>query len=663
MANYPPYLEGKLPAQYGNTLAIPFTVNRAHDANGNSKLYYMLKTATTSSSVLADGSMNRVEVASIKDNVAFIDVSSATLTPGLFYKIQLSFGKDGYYSNVGVFKYTSAEASLSFDNQQPGPVLIGKYYNPDNTEKVEYYKFDIYCDGKMIETSDWLPHNTTDDLDYTSSLDSYTMKTDLASGDVFIAYYYVRTTNNLELKPAISNTIQQGQVPFNEKAFNNFYIPPTRENGRIEIQANNAQVNGYFKFYRDNLLLKDCLVAKGQSVTIYDNTVEQGANHKYYVQQYSGQIFTTKYLIGEVFIEFDDAFLSDKDRQLCIRFNPKVTSFKMNLAESKVDTIGGKYPTFFRNGTMGYKEFPISGLISYLIDPDNLFMNSQSIDEFEQAQNLTNANFKRERDFKLAVLEWLNNGQPKLFRSPGEGNYLVRLMNVSLSPEEKLGRMLHTFSATAYEIADCSQENLVKYGFLEGFCDETSYGQVSSVDAFTRRTFNIADIEGTVHSIIISGAPGTIFTIDEEQFVMPYTHTYILEQDVIANLSSIESEEKLTFTYSYYKKPDAEETAVYYNDKKVIGFNYPIITSFAEIDSLDVLNIVSLQLIWKQSTEPEHTYTFTYTDGTTQTYECPYYISYVRSDLVNVQKVETNGCDMIAMIRAVEYEQEGGNSE
>jgi hypothetical protein len=46
--------------------------------------------------------------------------------------------------------------------------------------------------------------------------------------------------------------------------------------------------------------------------------------------------------------------------------------------------------------------------------------------------NLTSYNITAERIFKLAVLEWLNNGKPKLFRSPTEGNYIVRLLNVSL---------------------------------------------------------------------------------------------------------------------------------------------------------------------------------------------------------------------------------------
>jgi hypothetical protein len=41
------------------------------------------------------------------------------------------------------------------------------------------------------------------------------------------------------------------------------------------------------------------------------------------------------------------------------------------------------------------------------------------------ATNLTGDNFRRERNFKLAVLDWLNDGRPKLFRSPGEGNYII----------------------------------------------------------------------------------------------------------------------------------------------------------------------------------------------------------------------------------------------
>jgi hypothetical protein len=95
---------------------------------------------------------------------------------------------------------------------------------------------------------------------------------------------------------------------------------------------------------------------------------------------------------------------------------------------------------------------------------------------------LTGENYRREREFKLDVMEWLNNGQPKLFRSPAEGNYIVRLMNVSLSPNDTLGRMLHTFTCSATEIAAPTFENfydlLWNHGELDlqAFAKEYHYG-------------------------------------------------------------------------------------------------------------------------------------------------------------------------------------------
>jgi hypothetical protein len=84
---------------------------------------------------------------------------------------------------------------------------------------------------------------------------------------------------------------------------------------------------------------------------------------------------------------------------------------------------------------------------------------------YDMGSWLTAENYRREREFKMAVLAWLTNGKPKLFRSPAEGNFIIRLMNTSLTPNDILGRMLHTFNSTAYEIAAYTYENLKNYGF------------------------------------------------------------------------------------------------------------------------------------------------------------------------------------------------------
>jgi hypothetical protein len=79
-------------------------------------------------------------------------------------------------------------------------------------------------------------------------------------------------------------------------------------------------------------------------------------------------LYSTRKLSNIIFSDFEDAFLYDGERQLKIRYNPKLGNIKTNLSEPKVDTIGYKYPFFFRNSEVNYKEFTISGLLSFLGD-------------------------------------------------------------------------------------------------------------------------------------------------------------------------------------------------------------------------------------------------------------------------------------------------------
>lgn len=241
-------------------------------------------------------------------------------------------------------------------------------------------------------------------------------------------------------------------------------------------------------------------IATIQNLSSYDNafewsfkdfTVEQGKEYQYGFKEQVIKNVTEKVTIIKksepIVADFEDAFLWDGQRQIRIRFNPKVSSFKTNRLESKVETIGNRYPFIFRNETVEYKEFPISGLISYLADNAELFMNAAELGIIlnqynertgtptsvtnvlynqSETTDLLSYNIKAERIFKLELLDWLGNGEIKLFKSPTEGNYLVRLMNVSLAPEDRLGRMLHSFSCTAYEVKENTDNNLLKLGFF-----------------------------------------------------------------------------------------------------------------------------------------------------------------------------------------------------
>ena len=227
-----------------------------------------------------------------------------------------------------------------------------------------------------------------------------------------------------------------------------------------------------------------------------DMTVEHGRKYKYGLQQTNIWGLISSRIESEPYeVSFEDMFLYDGDKLLKIRFNPKVDTFKTTILEQKSDTIGGRFPYITRNGNTYYKEFPIGGLIASEMDPDQMFhsriqgvahrhsTSARVEDQYDKDGNLialsdmpengmrdwrafSDENILLEREFKLAVLDWLNNGKPKLFKSPYEGNYIVRLMKNTLQPVEELGRMLHTFTSEAYEIAECTYNNLVAYGFV-----------------------------------------------------------------------------------------------------------------------------------------------------------------------------------------------------
>jgi len=131
--------------------------------------------------------------------------------------------------------------------------------------------------------------------------------------------------------------------------------------------------------------------------------------------------------------------------------------------------LGSKFPFFFTNEIINYKEFSISGLISYLMDINHYFLSVEELNmpiNWDYTTDIIDENIFFERKFKMSVLDWLNNGEVKLFRSPAEGNYLVRLSGVSLSPTDSVSRMLHTFTATADEIDDCTEDKLAFYKII-----------------------------------------------------------------------------------------------------------------------------------------------------------------------------------------------------
>lgn len=586
MKLYPPHIEGKLPACAGNALLIPFIMNKSVNENQIGGMVAFIKTISTGRIIatLTQGTL----VKSNKGYVASFDNEKENnqiynLISGQYYKIQIAYksknGDIGYYSPTGIFKRTTMPrvSVPSLENNYFNSYWFTGVYSQegmDETEKVYSYCFELTdSDNNLISTSGECIHNNENDITTKYSEDTWKVDIELQKNALYYLTYKVTTMNGLECTSPKYITMSQDSININLNI--KLQSQLDMENGCVELSllpgdnGDSAIVTGSFvlvrassknnfqswdEIYRFSYL--NMLITKKQHKKIWDDcTVEQGEEYLYAIQAYNSRnLFSNRLnaFNGKIKVDFENAFLYDGKYQLKIQFNPKVSSLKNNILESKVDTIGGQYPFIFRNGYTNYKEFSISGLISLLSDIDGKFSDiNTTISEdsrhyspsygakINNIKTDVNAeNIYNERQFKLRVLEWLNNGEPKIFRSPTEGNYIVRIMNVSLSPLDQLSRMLHSFQCTAYEIADWNFQNLNNFNLIQTSEESASNIKIIQIQprnminsSFVTKNNDFISFGKEVYGLnIIEATPGTML-----KFIFSQGDTPIIE---IGNTSS-----------------------------------------------------------------------------------------------------------------------------
>ena len=520
----PPIVEGTIPAFWGTAITVPFAMNRSVSTEQVAQMVLKIKTIASSTYLGTVKGVINWKTMTAEFELSGQEEITKNLHPGQFYKIQMAFqdyavdtngnkidGEIGYYSAVSVVKYTS-QPTVVIDGLQTNLInnhtltYIGHYSqegeNADTTEKEYKYQFTIYDSNKNVYmTSGEQLHNSLNDTEYNSSNDVYDCEYELSPGQTYYIQYTITTINNLVISSHRYRIQQKISIEPNLNAdidlglnFDNGYITvslipymkdgaPVGSNGAFLLSRACADTN-YSKW--DNLTRFRLNNETAQGIVFKDFTIEQGKTYKYGIAQFNDAgLYSNRKLSKEIYSDFEDSFLFDGERQLKIRFNPQVASFKTDILEQKTDTIGSKYPFVFRNGRVNYKEFPISGLVSYQMDEEQLFMTDKEMLLLTDNQNredspsefidtirtrttdLSAYNFMAEREFKLRVLDWINDGKIKLFRSPGEGNYLVRLMGTTMSPNNTVSRLIHTFNSQAYEMAECNYKNLLANGIIQ----------------------------------------------------------------------------------------------------------------------------------------------------------------------------------------------------
>lgn len=598
----PPITDTQSPAQCDKTkITIPFRMNKSVSRADFKKMSLMVKTTSSSTVLFSCTTENSPVLKNGYYEISFpIDGS---LIEGQYYKAQIAYVDTdkvtGFYSDATVFKFTK-EPTVTIKNLDTTQNNIhfyeysGVYENEDQSEKVYSYEFNLYDSlNKLIASSGEQLHNSSFDVSRNSSVDTWTTRHGLNNG-IYSIEYKIKTINGIEKSSPRYKLVDNQTSELDLSKYWNLLVQNNFDSGCINIYLQSKIFNEDTKDKKVSLASGQFVLLRAASDENYeywnevtrfnllgentieqflfykDYTVAQGVTYKYAIQSYNNQNMYSKRLVSDFIIaDFEDMFLSDGDRQLRVRFNPKVTSMKNTILESKTDTIGGQYPFFFRNGRVNYKEFPISGLITMLMDENQEFIQGLQIQpsfrnstpskditiNTNTGTALSSQNFKQERDFKYEVLEWLTNGKPKQFRSPGEGNYLIRLMNTSLAPNDQLSRMIHTFNCTAYEIDTYNFENLYKYNMLFNPLKDSQFMKYT-IESSSNTVTDIAASE-----VKILAEPGTEFnyTIEDEEDVLKgiidYTGEYLLSlQDhydkKITSVTLTDASQKADIVYS-----------------------------------------------------------------------------------------------------------------
>ena len=511
---FPPIVESWMPAFVASEgVSIPYTVSSL-SAGGSGKIDYSLRLANS----------NKGIEETIPAGSPF-SITGNKFTAGCTYKLQVRFnneGKKSEWSRVCLLKAIkrpvfdcnlAGRKTLSIDT----PTIQATLDAGD--ENLRSYIIKLY-DGNGDEV-----YNSR--VQYTNEF----------SPNAIYHEIPMKLINGMSYKCIISYTTENGyegispEYDFVVRTGTSMEINCTWEatvdydNGAVHLEAHSIKGDDiYFRRLiitrassEDNFTKwEDIKVTKGSYDAEFDDfTVKSGVYYNYGIQLYAPSNQTRSNMITlkePIRIDLEYAHLTDKNLQFNVKFDTDISSYKHTVLESKVDTIGSKYPYIRRNAAVNYKQFSLSGLISWETDIEGKFVTDEDIyanpNLYKDAQidengdkhylenrmiykGISDSIAKRgntspdlnwdlvgaevinhydyiyERGFRELILDFFYNGKAKLFRSTPEGNILVKLMDVSLTPKKELSRMIYSFTCTAVEVDEDSIDKYKEYEIIE----------------------------------------------------------------------------------------------------------------------------------------------------------------------------------------------------
>ena len=478
------------------------------------------------------------------------DLADKNFLPGQYYKLQIRFTNNSLQSltQSEVLDESWYNSHLANFSEWSQVVLIKGIQKPElklrsfdsNAEKRTFALQDIYLvgtvqfgeqDNEYLKKYRILLYNSQNQIIedskekysniYTNPNEiHYKIKYNLKNEETYTVKFQLQSNNLYEWVEEYTFTMQL--VQYTTLDSNNYMIQAKADNsgGRIKVMVTSKEKPSSLGMNliirrsssKDNFdIWEDMYTFLAQpthevNLVWYDRTVESGVWYKYSLQQRNLQGFRSNFIEYQtpIMCVFEDIFLVTGQNQLKIRFNPQVNNYSHVVAESLTQTIGSKYPFIRRNGNVDYRTFSLSGTITHFMDArqngmhaspldlygTNSIAGKDKYDEYNSRHGIdTYNNSIYERDFRQKVIEFLYKNDVKLYKSTTQGNILVKLMNISFTPNNTLSRHIYDFTCTAQQVDQFTIENCDKYNIQ----DKGQYSNKTEVNLIKQGQIMIPD--------------------------------------------------------------------------------------------------------------------------------------------------------------------------
>lgn len=427
------------------------------------------------------GTLSKLNSYLITSQNNFSEWSSSTLIKPIYnpFIVMSEFSDNGttFYKQLSK-KFTGTLKFYTVDQETNEATLA-----IDETDQLESFKMWI-GDAEEEEDIEWV-----DAVSYNTLEQSFNLYDDYEIGSEYTLYVVFKTKNgytniddlttfNFSLKEASSNNAIEKMVADEEYGINSIYFTAYQDASyelfRAELGSNNW------------VLIGENNDGNGEQICIQDKFIESGLQYRYGLQE---TLEKGSFNIARISIreqnesnDFFNATFTRGNKILKTSFDFKISQYSKKHGLFMTETLGGRFPRFTKNGNLNYKQFSISGKISFEDNIDEYFVTLEELlgtsyyEKLKEDNECSNGGVHDiltpkllhmvDRKFREKAYDWLNDGQAKLFKSGPEGNMIVMLDGITLTPQAALGRRIYDFSAIMYEIAEVNYDNLVAFKII-----------------------------------------------------------------------------------------------------------------------------------------------------------------------------------------------------